>query len=43
MRDCGMKWQAMKMSGEAGDDIWRAYASRCLAAANGPFDKHPDR
>ena len=39
MRDCGLKWQAMKVSGEAGDDIWRDYATRCLAATNGPLDK----
>lgn len=39
VRDCGRKWQAMKMSGEAGDDIWRDFATRCLAAASGPFEK----
>ena len=39
VRDCGLRWQAMKMSGEADDDIWRDFATRCLAAANGPLDK----
>ena len=38
VRHCGLKWQAMKMSGEAGDDIWRDFATRCLAAANGPLE-----
>ena len=43
MRDCGLKWQAMKTSGEVGEDIWRDFATRCLAAASGPFDKHSER
>ena len=43
MRDCGLKWQAMKESGEAGEQIWRDFATRCLAAANGPLDKRSDR
>ena len=43
MRDCGLKWQAMKASGEAGEEIWRDFATRCLAAASGPLDKHSER
>ena len=43
MRDCGLQWQAMKTSGEAGEQIWRDFASQCLAAANGPFDKRSER
>lgn len=43
MRDCGLKWQAMKESGEAGEDIWRDFATRCLAASSGPFDKRSER
>ena len=40
VRDCGLKWQAMKSPGEVGEAIWRDFATRCLAAATGPFDKH---
>ena len=43
MRDCGLKWQTMKDSGESGEKIWRDFATQCLAAANGPFDKRSDR
>lgn len=39
MHDCGRKWQSMKMSGDAGDEIWRDFAKKCLAAKSGPFDK----
>ncbi len=43
MRDCGLQWQGMKTSGEAGEQIWRDFATRCLAAASGPFDKRSER
>ncbi len=43
MRECGEKWQAMKMSGTAGDEIWRAFATKCLAAANGPSEASSER
>ena len=43
MRDCGLKWQTMKTSGEVGEEIWRDFATRCLAAADSPFDKRSER
>ena len=43
MRECGEKWQAMKMSGTVGDEIWRAFATKCLAAANGPSEASSER
>ena len=43
MRDCGLKWQAMKSSGEVGEEIWRDFATRCLAVSNGPFEKRSER
>lgn len=30
MRSCGQKWQAVKMSGQAGSDTWREFATKCL-------------
>lgn len=39
VRECSDKWQSMKMSDEVGDGIWRDFATRCLAAKNGPFEK----
>ena len=38
IHECGVEWQAMKMSGEATDKIWRVFAAVCLAA---PSDKTP--
>lgn len=31
MHECGVEWQAMKMSGEASDKIWRVFATACLS------------
>lgn len=31
MRACGLKWQGVKMSGRAGDETWRDFATKCLA------------
>ncbi|WP_158812020.1 hypothetical protein [Beijerinckia sp. L45] len=33
MHECGVEWQAMKMSGEAADKIWRVFAAACLTNA----------
>ena len=35
MHECGVEWQRRKMSGEAGDEIWRVFASLCLVAPEG--------
>jgi hypothetical protein len=42
MRLCGLKWQQIKMSGKAGDEIWRDFATTCLGAISDP-DLDPDR
>lgn len=34
MRRCGEKWRAIKMAGDAGEEIWRDFATKCLAAKN---------
>lgn len=31
MRVCGERWQAKKMAGQAGDEIWRDFATECLS------------
>ena len=36
MRACGHKWEAMKQVGATGDDIWRDFATKCLAAKDDP-------
>ena len=36
MRACGETWEGMKQSGQAGDDIWRDFATKCLAAKGPP-------
>ena len=41
VRECGDKWQSIKLSGQAGDRIWRDFATGCLAAKTGPFETHP--
>ncbi len=33
MRACGHQWESMKQVGTTGDDIWRDFATRCLAGA----------
>ncbi len=33
MRQCGLKWQDMKLAGHSGDETWREFATQCLAAA----------
>ena len=35
MHECGVEWQRRKLSGEAGDEIWRVFASACLVAPEG--------
>ena len=37
MRACGETWEGMKRSGQAGDDIWRDFAMKCLAAKEPPI------
>jgi hypothetical protein len=32
MHECGVEWQAMKLSGAATDKIWRVFAATCLTA-----------
>ena len=39
MRACGHKWESMKEAGTTGDDIWRDFATKCLAAADDPVIK----
>ena len=39
MRACGHKWESMKEAGETGDDIWRDFAVKCLAAGSDPVIK----
>ena len=39
MHECGMTWQGKKMSGEAGDETWREFATVCLAAKDATTDK----
>ncbi len=36
MRACGRKWESMKQVGTTGDDIWRDFATKCLAAKDDP-------
>ena len=36
MRACGHKWESLKEAGATGDDIWRDFASKCLAAKADP-------
>ncbi len=36
MKACGLTWQDMKLEGKAADDTWREFATRCLAANDGP-------
>ena len=36
MRACGERWKQMKLDGEAGDEIWRDFATTCLAAKTDP-------
>jgi hypothetical protein len=31
MHACGEAWRERKLAGEAGDDTWRDFATRCLA------------
>ncbi len=31
MRACGERWQNIKLTGQAGDQTWREYATKCLA------------
>ena len=38
VRDCGEKWQQIKLSGQVGEMIWRDFATTCLASKTGPFD-----
>lgn len=38
MRECGEKWRDMKMSGDVGEEIWRTFATHCLANS-GPLEK----
>ena len=39
MRACGHKWESMKEAGTTGDDIWRDFATKCLAAVDDPVIK----
>ena len=39
MRACGHQWEAMKQAGATGDDIWRDFATKCLAAKDDPVIK----
>ena len=39
MRECGEKWQRMKMSGDVGEEIWRRFATSCLAEADKAAEK----
>ena len=34
MHECGIEWQAMKLSGAATEKIWRVFATACLAASS---------
>jgi hypothetical protein len=36
VRTCGEKWQVIKMSGRAGDQTWRDFATKCLVENNSP-------
>ncbi len=36
MLACGEAWHVMKMNGTAGDDSWREFAFKCLAARDAP-------
>ena len=36
MRACGHKWESMKEAGTTGDDIWRDFATKCLASKDAP-------
>ena len=39
MRACGHQWESMKRAGATGDDIWRDFATKCLAAKDDPVIK----
>jgi hypothetical protein len=39
MKTCGERWQSIKMAGQAADETWREFATKCLAekdASQGP-------